>query len=166
MEMKLNFDTEDIVRILTQATGGAHLLLELDGCRYKLYHKDTEIGNGTVVFESPELEEELQEKEKEKEEEKHTPQKYISKKDIKFHSYDGKYPHLCIGTLKLQIGDEIREYDDLIISRGYVTPEGEVVRMPWEIHEEVLEKDIRGWAKYIRDLVNKNIDWGCCGGCI
>ena len=164
MEMTVEFTKRELLRVMTNAIQEYKIQVDINNQKYDLTHYLSDLDENRIVFNCPELAEKLQEKEKEKE--KQTPQKYISKKDIKFHSYDGKYPHLCIGTLKLQIGDEIREYDDLIISRGYVTPEGEVVRMPWEIHEEVLEKDIRGWAKYIRDLINKNLDWGCCGGCI
>ena len=164
MEMRVEFTKRELLRVMTNAIQEYKIQVDINNQKYDLTHYLSDLDENRIVFNCPELAEKLQEKEKEKE--KQTPQKYISKKDIKFHSYDGKYPHLCIGTLKLQIGDEIREYDDLIISRGYVTPEGEVVRMPWEILEEVLEKDIRGWAKYIRDLINKNIDWGCCGGCL
>lgn len=164
MEMTVEFTKRELLRVMTNAIQEYKIQVDINNQKYDLTHYLSDLDENRIVFNCPELAEKLQEKEKE--EEKQTPPKQICKKDIKFHSYDGKYPHLCIGTLKLQIGDEIREYDDLILSRGYVTPEGEVVRMPWEIHEEVLEKDIRGWAKYIRDLINKNIDWGCCGGCL
>ena len=39
-------------------------------------------------------------------------------------------------------------------------------QMPYTINEEELEEDIRKYASYIRDLVNRSIPWGCCGGCL
>ena len=163
MEMMVDFNKRELLRIMTNAIHGYKIQVDINNKKYDLSHYLSDLDEGRIIFDCPELEEKL--REKEKEEEKHTPQKQITREDITFHSYDGEYPNLCEGTLKLQVEDEIREYDHLLMSRGYFTPEGELVRMPWDIDKEELEKDIRVHADYIRDLVNKNLDWGCCGGC-
>ena len=162
MEMTVEFTKRELLRVMTNAIHGYKIQVDINNKKYNLAHYLSDLDEGRIVFNCPELEEKLQEKEKD---EKHTPPKLITKQDIKFHSYTGAYPSLCMGTVELMVKDEIRAYDCLLISRGYITPEGEVVQMPWEIDEEELEKDIRRYASYIRDLVNKNITWGCCGGC-
>jgi len=164
MEMRVEFTKRELLRVMTNAIQEYKIQVDINNQKYDLTHYLSDLDEDRIVFNCPELEEKL--REKEKEEEKQTPPKRITRVDIKFHSYNGEYPSLCKGTVKLLVEDEIREYDCLLISRGYVTAEGELVYMPWEIDEEELEEDIRRHASYIRDLVNKNIPWGCCGGCL
>ena len=91
--------------------------------------------------------------------------------DIKFVSYDGKYPTLCKGTLTISIdGDEISEFNCLI-SGGYIRSyrEEDIVKGKWSINWDkafnfMFFSDEE--KKLITDLVNANVPFGCCGGCI
>ena len=163
MEMMVDFNKRELLRIMTNAIHGYKIQVEINNKKYDLAHYLSDLDEGRIIFNCPELEEKLQEKEKP---DKKTPSKWITRNDITFHSYDGGYPNLCGGTIKLQVEDEIREYDNLLMSGGYLTSDGGAVQMPWDIDEEELEQDIRVHAEYIRDLINKNIPWGCCGGCL
>lgn len=162
MEMTVEFTKKELLRVMTNAIHGYKIQVDINNKKYNLAHYLSDLDEGRIVFNCPELADKLQEKEKE---EKHTPPKLITKQDIKFHSYNEEYPTLCMGTVKLRVGKEIREYNNLIESGGYLTPDGDNIQMPYTINEEELEKDIQKHADYIRDLVNKNIPWGCCGGC-
>ncbi len=82
-------------------------------------------------------------------------------------SYNGAYPNLCRGILKVQIKNKTWEIDGL--SSG-----GSVWFGPdWEDHTEHGEWGIDfpedfpcEYKEYITDWVNENVSWGCCGGCI
>lgn len=84
--------------------------------------------------------------------------------------YDGRYPNLCSGSLRVEIdGKEWVFPENCLISGGDVSFDGD-----W--NEEVSEGDweISEWPKdFPEDLkvsvlseVNKNIPYGCCGGCV
>ena len=90
-------------------------------------------------------------------------------RDIEFVSYDGDYPNLCRGTLKLRVEGEEICVSRSLISGGecwcgatcYATQGDWVVdfsRFPLELND--IEK------KIVTELVNKNVEHGCCGGCI
>lgn len=106
-------------------------------------------------------------------------------KKIEFVSYDGEYPHLCSGTLVLLIDG--KEYGFNCLSSGgsteyedddYVTYTGEWTLDSTEISKGVyvLEAyndkyphDITFSAEeidHITSLVNQEVEYGCCGGCI
>ena len=91
--------------------------------------------------------------------------------DIKFVSYDGKYPNLCSGTLTISVdGDESSE-SNCLISGGYLRSynEEDIVKGKWSINWDkaftfMFFSDEE--KKLITDLVNANVPFGCCGGCI
>lgn len=87
---------------------------------------------------------------------------------IKFVSYDGKYPNLCSGTLTIDVDGEKMEIQDALTSGGCVWFDDD-----WNEHVESgawAVNDLPDWAKPHREeietLVNENIPFGCCGGCI
>lgn len=94
-------------------------------------------------------------------------------KNIRFISYDGKYPTLCGGTLILDIDNKEYWFTNCLISTGnsnfnniddYI-----VIKNKWKFNtdynsnyqDELSSNDIN----IIEQLINDNIEWGCCGGC-
>lgn len=88
---------------------------------------------------------------------------------VVFVCYDGCYPNLCRGTLKLQIDGKLVEFRDILYSNGSVGffgiyEEEYVTKGRWDIL-----KNIGEYEKYkneIVELVNENVELGCCGGCL
>lgn len=89
---------------------------------------------------------------------------------LKFVSYSGKYPNLCSGTLVLAIdGVEIIFPSHCLSSGGRVYFDNE-----WNAYIESGEWDIceypDGFPDSLKEdavrLVNENVRYGCCGGCI
>jgi len=84
--------------------------------------------------------------------------------------YTGKFPNLCGGNLTVVMrGKAWRFPADCLISGGSATIENDneekIVTRPWKI---------RSWPKgfppqerkRVLDAINKQIEHGCCGGCI
>jgi hypothetical protein len=90
--------------------------------------------------------------------------------NVKFISYDGAYPNLCSGTLVLAIeGKEYKFPRSCLSSGGSVsfTDDWEeiVTSGPWEITD--FPVDFPEYAKKEAvAVVNQNIEYGCCGGCV
>ncbi len=105
---------------------------------------------------------------------------------IEFIFYSGEGPNLCAGTLLLRIDDTeycFRGDNDMTDKNsengayksfwrsggdcGYDfegTPgstEGE-----WIIDVLMLPEHLRKYAAEIDEVFNKNVEWGCCGGCV
>lgn len=89
---------------------------------------------------------------------------------LSFVSYDGKYPNLCAGTLIMAIdGIEIEFPQYCLSSGGSVSFDDE-----WNEHVTVGEWSISSFPKDFPEnlkseaesIVNDNIEFGCCGGCI
>lgn len=107
---------------------------------------------------------------------------------IKFISYDGEWPNLCRGTLKLEIDNKLWIFDgyykepeidndgnihssrfwssggsagvDLSNYRSYCSSG------PWIIDEYEIPEELKKYTQELIDIFNENVDWGCCGGCI
>lgn len=101
-------------------------------------------------------------------------------KRVEFVDYTGAYPCLCFSEVTLKIDGKIVEFckykDDveetgkpyLRLSSGgeaWVDTEGEsfVRQAPWEID---LDSRYAELEDEILEVINNNIPWGCCGGCI
>lgn len=87
---------------------------------------------------------------------------------VEFVSYTGHYPCLCLGTLTLKIdGKKIVFPEGCMISTGYVGFDEDwmeyVETGKWLV--SVPEK-YEEYADEICEVVNSNVPWGCCGGCI
>ena len=90
--------------------------------------------------------------------------------EVKFISYDGKYPCLCSGKLKIVVNNKAYEFYRILRSGGFVssTSEGDysVTYGKWSIFEDMLPKELKKLAKEITECVNRNVSKGCCGGCV
>lgn len=94
--------------------------------------------------------------------------RYTENSSVEFKSYDGAYPNLCSGTLVLKIDGEDYVFPKYSMQSGgcvsftadwdEVVEEGEwYVDIPEEL--EMLEEKIL-------KVVNENVPFGCCGGCV
>lgn len=89
----------------------------------------------------------------------------LPSKKIEFVSYDGRYPNLCGGTLVLRLGS--KEYSmDYVLSSGGGCYCGGVERGCWEIKEYALPEELLPYIDEIKEVVNENVEHGCCGGCL
>jgi len=91
-------------------------------------------------------------------------------KRLKFVSYNGKYPNLCSGQLIMELdGNKIIFPKYCLLSEGSVSFTDNwdevVTQGAWSITSfpKYFPEELKQEAK---DLVNENIEFGCCGGCI
>ena len=88
---------------------------------------------------------------------------------VEFISYDGSYPALCAGTLAIEVDGEVYELRNILASGGYVCidDEGEEYadEGPWSL-EYGLPVELMPYEEEILRVVNDNVPFGCCGGCI
>lgn len=84
--------------------------------------------------------------------------------------YDGEYPCLCMGHLKVWIDDQLWDFGKYcLVSGGEVTHDDEwnfeVEKGKWDISEFP-----EGFPEHLKKTViikvNESIPYGCCGGCI
>lgn len=96
--------------------------------------------------------------------------KDIDTGNVKFVSYTGKYPGLCCGILTLNIdGKDYTWENGLLYSGGAVYVDGAeecVTYGEWIIRVDEIPDEIKKYAHEIDKVVNKNIEHGCCGGCM
>ena len=105
---------------------------------------------------------------------------------VKFISYDGEFPNLCSGVLTLEIdGKEYKfghhyfgtdedpdkpDFIDFWSSGGSVSFsddwDASIWEGEWEIDVDRLPEQFWDVADEIDKVINENIPWGCCGGCI
>jgi hypothetical protein len=97
--------------------------------------------------------------------------------DLKFVSYDGKYPNLCSGALKfVAVYDDGTEkeflWEKFLISTGG-RRKNKTFKGEWEVdfpmpcyRKKYLETGFTPMVmSYLEKLVNENVEHGCCGGC-
>jgi len=89
---------------------------------------------------------------------------------VTFVSYDGEYPNLCSGVLVLDVDGTRWEFPRYAMeSGGTVWFDDEwrehVGHGPWSIAEwpHGFPDDQKEEAL---DVINENVPWGCCGGCV
>jgi hypothetical protein len=92
---------------------------------------------------------------------------------IKFISYDGKYPNLCSGTLTIEIDGELKILHRVLVSGGTTNwrakyPEPDVISGPWMLDRWETERNGLTQEQHdsLREIANKEIRNGCCGGCL
>lgn len=101
--------------------------------------------------------------------------------EIKFVSYDGEFPTLCMGTLVLNIDGEQYYFSDFIDKddhhfRSFWRSGGSVQfdedwnenisRGAWELTKLFLPDFLKPYGQQLIDIFNENVAYGCCGGCI
>ena len=91
-------------------------------------------------------------------------------RDIRFISYDGKYPNLCSGVLTFSVnGQERKTERHTLRSTGGLQPNYEgTYQGDWEIERSDPAFSDFGDRDFtlLTDEVNHNVPQGCCGGCI
>jgi hypothetical protein len=89
---------------------------------------------------------------------------------VEFISYNGKYPTLCYGVLVIKVDDKEYSLSGCLHSGGSVTSDSDwnfdVSTGPWEINESSLPVELQKHYEEIKKVVNANVEYGCCGGCI
>lgn len=95
---------------------------------------------------------------------------------VKFVSYDGKYPCLCMGTLILEIDGtkhsfgnkgKFPEFWSSGGTHGFTSDwEVNVTDGEWIINVDEIPEQFRQYANEIDKVFNDNVTYGCCGGCI
>lgn len=86
-------------------------------------------------------------------------------------SYDGQYPNLCRGHLRITIDGVLWDFGDgALTSTGGTNwraedDEESVWEGPWLVDE--WPKNFPEKYKHkVLDAINNTISWGCCGGCL
>lgn len=98
---------------------------------------------------------------------------------VKFVSYTGRWPNLCIGVLTLEIdGEKITfgygfnskdepKYNPFWSSGGGINLNYEETwKGAWRIDANKIPEQFRKYAAEIDEVFNDNVPLGCCGGCI
>lgn len=88
---------------------------------------------------------------------------------VKFISYDGEYPCLCMGTLCIEVNGKTYSFRNAMISGGSVMHNEDwdmwAEQGEWEI--DLFEHpELEPYKEEITRVVNENVPQGCCGGCI
>lgn len=86
---------------------------------------------------------------------------------VEFVSYDGKYPNLCRGDLVLRIDGKEVNLGCCLVSGGNTWLDSDwgacIECGAWSV--DIPEEFVQ-YADEITEVVNDNVPWGCCGGCI
>lgn len=84
--------------------------------------------------------------------------------------YDGIYPNLCSGTLIVYVGEKRWKFPECCLdSGGSVTFDekwnGNVEEGPWDIDEwpDGFPEELK---ETVLEMINDEIPFGCCGGCV
>lgn len=90
---------------------------------------------------------------------------------LKFISYSGKWPALCVGTVVVKKDGKQYELDNILSSGGCCGfnndfTESYVETGRWKIWKACLPEELQDDYEELLDLVNDNIEHGCCGGCL
>jgi len=88
---------------------------------------------------------------------------------VEFISYSGRYPCLCFGTLVIKVDGKEYSLDGGLRSGGSVWFDD-----GWSEHVEsgewrgisCLPEELKQYEDEILRVVNDNVSYGCCGGCV
>lgn len=86
---------------------------------------------------------------------------------VKFISYDGHFPNLCSGTLMFEVNNKTYSLNHCLLSGGGINlghGRENVETGPWSL--TCLPDELKPFEAEITEMVNENIPWDCCGGCI
>lgn len=96
----------------------------------------------------------------------------VKNTEVKFISFDGKFPNLCAGKLTIEVaGVEFVLPSHTFESGGSVTFdddwEATISEGPWKISDYAeFPEELKHFKGKILELVNENVEHGCCGGCV
>lgn len=84
--------------------------------------------------------------------------------------YDGSYPNLCSGNLIVYIGEQEYKFPEHCLeSGGSVTFDEnwseEITEGAWTI-TEYPQNFPEEYKEKLLEIINDEIEWGCCGGCV
>lgn len=86
---------------------------------------------------------------------------------IEFISYDGTFPNRCRGNLVLRINGEEVNFEHCLCSGGTVWFDSDwgehIENGPWSVN---VPNEFAQYTNEITEIVNDNVPWGCCGGCV
>lgn len=86
---------------------------------------------------------------------------------VEFVSYDGEYPNLCRGDLVLHIDGKEVNLGCCLHSGGCVWFDDDLCEHvedgAWSVD---VPEEFAQYADEITRIVNDNVPWGCCGGCV
>lgn len=87
---------------------------------------------------------------------------------VEFVSYDGEYPNLCSGELVLRIeGKEVNLGRYCLHSGGNAWVDYELCdHTEWGAWSVDVPEELTQYIDEITEVVNDNVPWGCCGGCL
>ena len=103
--------------------------------------------------------------------------KSVLSDEIEFVSYDGGYPNLCSGLLKIKVKGTIYEFHpykrcqkldikpEFWRSGGGLDDDYHPYHGEWIIDISKLPEELQQYAFEIDRLFNENVEYGCCGGC-
>lgn len=86
---------------------------------------------------------------------------------VEFVGYSGEYPNLCRGDLVLRIDGKEVNLGCCLCSGGRVWFDDD-----WSYYAEegawtvCVPEEFEHYAEEITNVVNENVYWGCCGGCV
>lgn len=86
---------------------------------------------------------------------------------VEFVDYTGEFPNLCRGTLIINVNGKRFELSRILRPGGSVWVDNGDERVedgPWKLYS--LPDELKHLHDEIESLVNENVMWGCCGGCI
>lgn len=87
---------------------------------------------------------------------------------VEFVSYNGKFPNLCRGTLIIRVNGEEVALKSYLCSSGQCWFDkdlnGHVETGDWRLSQ--LPDNLEPYREEILKVVNENVPYGCCGGCI
>ena len=92
--------------------------------------------------------------------------------EVKFISYDGKYPNLCDGKLTIEVaGVQFELKSHTFESGGSVSFDDEweptIAELPWKFSEFAeIPEELEPFREKILEVMNENVEHGCCGGCV
>lgn len=95
---------------------------------------------------------------------------------VKFISYTGKWPVLCMGILTIEVDgkeyvfnkywDGLSKFWESGGSIEYYNDEYHTYSGDWIFDKKKLPEELQPYADEIFELFQENVENGCCGGCI
>ena len=86
---------------------------------------------------------------------------------VKFISYDGSYPNLCSGNLVVEVNGKRHNIDNALCSGGSISFDDDwnedITSGEWSVH---IPDELKEFETEITEVVNENVQQGCCGGCV